>query len=444
MDVSVDTTGPLERRVTVQVPEAQIASAVQERLKSLSRTTRLDGFRPGKVPIRVVERRFGPAVRQEIVGEVLQRSFSEAITQKELRPAGEPTIDPVSAEPGSGLSYTAVFEVYPEISLEAIDTLEVTRPVCTIDDADVDKMIETLRQQRKSWNDVERAAIDGDRLTIDFKGFVDGEEFEGGSHEGFAVEIGSSGLIDGFDTGLIGATAGQDLTLELKFPADYSKEELADKPVKFEVSVKSVGESVIPELNDEFFSAFGVSDGGMDAFRIEVSGNMEREKEQRLRNQTKQRLMDALSEAIKVELPKAMVGHDAQHQCKEMQQRMLMQGAPQERVEKLQPELFQEESKRRVALGLIISEIVKTAGLSAEPSKVRGIIESAASSYEDPAAVVKWYYEDPSRLAEVESGVLEDVAVDWVIERSKVTDETVSFDALINPRQTEVSDSASA
>ncbi len=444
MDVSVDTTGPLERRVTVQVPEAQIASAVQERLKSLSRTTRLDGFRPGKVPIRVVERRFGPAVRQEIVGEVLQRSFSEAITQKELRPAGEPTIDPVSAEPGSGLSYTAVFEVYPEISLEAIDTLEVTRPVCTIDDADVDKMIETLRQQRKSWNDVERAAIDGDRLTIDFKGFVDGEEFEGGSHEGFAVEIGSSGLIDGFDTGLIGATAGQDLTLELKFPADYSKEELADKPVKFEVSVKSVGESVIPELNDEFFSAFGVSDGGMDAFRIEVSGNMEREKEQRLRNQTKQRLMDALSEAIKVELPKAMVGHDAQHQCKEMQQRMLMQGAPQEQVEKLQPELFQEESKRRVALGLIISEIVKTAGLSAEPSKVRGIIESAASSYEDPAAVVKWYYEDPSRLAEVESGVLEDVAVDWVIERSKVTDETVSFDALINPRQTEVSDSASA
>ena len=444
MDISVDTTGPLERRVTVQVPEEQIASAVRERLKSLSRTTRMDGFRPGKVPIRVVERRFGPAVRQEIVGEVLQRSFSEAITQKELRPAGEPTIDPVNADPGSGLSYTAVFEVYPEISLDKVDTLEISRPVCSIEEPDIERMIENLRQQRKSWEPVERGAADGDRLVIDFQGFVDGAEFEGGSQEEFAVEIGSGWLIEGFESGLIGTTADQKLTLDLKFPTDYQKAELADKPVKFEVAVESVSEAVIPELGDEFFTAFGVTDGGMEAFRVEVTNNMEREKKQRLTNQTKQRLMVALHEGIELDLPKAMVSHDAQHQCKDMQQRMLMQGAPKEEVDKLKPELFEEESKRRVTLGLIVGEIVKTANLTAEPSKVREIIEAAASSYEEPSAVVKWYYDDHSRLAEVESGVLEDEAVAWVLGRAQVKDEAVSFDALINPGQTEDSKTETA
>ncbi len=438
MNVSIDSTGPLEKQLTIDVPEERIASAVRERLRKLSRTTRIDGFRPGKVPMKVVEQRFGTIVRQEVGGEVMQQTFGEAVSKENLRPATQPTIEPGALEPGAGLSYTATFEVFPEVSLNGIDGLEVERPHCDIVDADVDKMIENLRSQRTTWRAVGRPATQGDQVTMDFKGFVDGEAFEGGSQEGGVIELGSGQLIPGFEDGLVGVQAEQSLEIDVNFPDEYHVDELAGKPVKFEVQVKSVAESELPELDDEFFKAFGVEEGGLEAFRTDLLSNMEREKEQRLQSLVKENVMNALAAGIELELPKGMVSHEAEHQRNTMRQRMSAQGAAPEMLDGLDDSLFEEEAKRRVTLGLIVSEIVKTADITPDQNKVREIVERMASGYEDPNTVVSWYYEDPSRLADIESGVVEDESVEWVLQRIVVQEEPIAFDALMNPRQTEV------
>jgi trigger factor len=437
MNVSIDNTGPLERRVTVDVPEERIATAVQERLKKLSRTTRIDGFRPGKVPMKVVEQRFGTMVRQEVVGEVMQQTFGEAVSAENLRPATQPEIEPAAAGAGSGLTYTATFEVYPEISLSCIESMSVERPLCEIVDEDVDAMIENLRSQRMVWRPVERPAQSGDQITMDFDGLIDDTPFEGGAQEDAVVELGGGQLIPGFEDGLLGASAGQSLELELKFPDEYHAETLAGKPAKFQVQVKSVAESELPVLDDEFYKGFGVEDGGLEAFRTELRGNMEREKEQRLKNLVKENVMGALFEGVDVELPKGLVSHEAEHQRNAMLNRMQGQGADPTMLEQLQPSLFEEDAKRRVSLGLIVSEIVQTANIVPDQNKVREIIESMAAGYEDPGAVVGWYYEEKGRLAEIESSVVEEASVQWVLQQVKSTEKAITFDDLMNPGQTE-------
>lgn len=436
MQVSVNSTGTLERQVSVEVPEDRISGKVAEKIVHLARTTRVDGFRPGKVPRKVIERRYGAQVRQEVIGEVLQMSFQEALQQESLRPAGEPTIDPLEAEPGAGLRYTATFEVYPEVSLAAAESLAVEKPVCEIATADVDAMVEKLREQRKQWQPVERAAAQGDRLTVDFTGYMDGEAFEGGAAEDFSIEIGAGQLIEGFEDGLVGKAAGDAVTLELSFPEDYGREEMAGKPVRFEVTVKDVNETVLPPLDEAFFESFGVTEGGLEALRTEVRGNMEREKEQALRARLRDNLMTALAEAVTLDLPKALIASESQRMAGEMRQRLGMQGIPEEHLGSIAADHFTEQAERRVKLGLIIAEIIQTNGLSADPAAVRERIEALAAGYEDPAAVMNWYFEDRRRLGEIESAVLEDAACDWLLEKATVTERNVSFDGLMNSGQT--------
>jgi len=436
IQVSVSSTGALERQVNVEVPEDRISGQVDARLGELTKSARIDGFRPGKVPRKVLERRFGARVRQEVIGEVLQASFREALQQEALTPAGEPTIDPLEAEPGHGLRYTATFEVYPQVELTGLEGLSVEKPVCQITDADVDAMLGKLREQRKEWREVERPAAEGDRLTVDFTGYVDGEPFEGGSLEDAEVEIGAGQLIAGFEEGLVGAAAGEHRRLELAFPEQFGNAELAGKPVTFEVQVKKVQEPVLPDLDEAFAEAFGVAEGGVEQLRAEVRANMERERAPPARARHKENLMNAVVEAVSLTVPQALVREEALRMAADMRRRLAMQGLPDEQLGNLDPEMFTEQAEQRVKRGLILAEAVRVNGLRADPAAVRQRIEALAASYEEPAAVVNWYYEDRQRLSEVESTVLEDAACDWIMERASVTEQLVSFDALMNSGQT--------
>ncbi|MCC7411964.1 MAG: trigger factor [Gammaproteobacteria bacterium] len=436
MQVSLDNTGALERRLTIQVPEDRIAGEVHTRLKSLAQSTRIAGFRPGRAPLRVVEKRFGARVRQEVVGDVLRSTFREAVVKENLRPAGDPTIEPLTAEPGAGLSYTATFEVYPEVDLARLETVDIERPVCTVGESEIDAMTEKLRSQARTWSDVQRAAASGDRVTIDYRGLIDGEAFEGGSQDGAAIEIGAGRLIPGFEDGLIGALSGEHRQLALRFPDDFPRQELAGKDVHFEVDVKAVAAPVLPDLDETFFKQFGVTEGGLAAFRAEVRRNMQRELEQALRQKLRNNIMTALCNAYDIDIPRALVANESQRLLNDLRQRFAYQGASREQLDALDPALVAGEARRRVTLGLIIAEVVRANELRADPQQVRARVEAAAATYEDPAAVIKWYYEDRSRLGDVEAAVLEDESVEWVLARAKGREQPVAFDALMNPRQT--------
>ncbi|HTT07806.1 MAG TPA: trigger factor [Gammaproteobacteria bacterium] len=435
MQVSVNNSGPLERRVTVQVPEEQIHSQMKERLQAISRSARINGFRPGRAPLQVVEKRFSGQVRQEVVGEMLRKTFADAVEQEKLRPAGRPVFDPVKSDPGEGLSYTATFEVYPEVTLSPVQELKIRRPVCAIGADDVDRMIEILRRQRRTWRPVTRPAAKGDRVTIDFKATVDGHSYSGGDAEDFPVELGAGLFIASLEEGLIGRTPG-DHTLDVKFPANYHRAELSGKEARFEVKIKEISEAVLPELDDAFYALFGVKEGGMEAFRAEVQRNMERERNNASRNLTKQNVMDALLAANHVELPKSLVDGEAERLLHEMRHNLQSQGVPHEHTQAMKPEAFRDQAVRRVTLGLLIGEIIQKNSLRAEESKVRAAVESIAAGYDEPAAVVKWYYEDPQRLSDIQIAVLEDQAVEWVLSQARVETQQVAFDDLMKPRQT--------
>ncbi len=436
MQVSVETTGPLERQVKVNVPEARINEQVADRLKSLARTTRIDGFRPGKAPLRVVEQRFGERVRQEVVGELLRSSFRDAVVQERLRPAGDPMIDPLQSNPGQGLSYTATFEVFPEVSLATLEGMAVERPTCEIAPADVERMIDTLRRQQRTFDDVARPAQRGDRVVVDYKGYIDGEPFSGGEQADAPIELGAGRLIEGFEDGLVGASAGEHRTLDLKFPDAYPAEQLAGKAARFEVDVKAVAESRLPALDDAFFALYGVQAGGEEAFRAEVRRNMEREKQQALRSRMRSNLQQALHGVLQFEVPRALVASEAQRLLQGLRQRFSMQGASPDQLAGLQPEIVEGEARRRVMLGLVVAEVIKVNSLRADPAQVRAQVEMLAASYESPAEVVKWYYADPSRRADIEATLLEDQALDWILGRAAVTERSLQFDALMNPVQT--------
>lgn len=439
MQVSVETGSALERSLTVQVPEERIAAEVEKRLQSMTQTTRVKGFRPGKAPLRVIRQRFGPQVRQEVLDKVLQTSFYEAVTQEKLRPAGAPLIAPVAADSGQGLSYTARFEVMPEVKLNPVEQLNIEKLVCEISDDDVSAMIEKLRRQRAELQPVERSAQKGDWVNLDYKGGAADEPAAGLEAKGALLELGSGRFPGAFEDQLVGAVAGASLALNLDIPEDYGRAELAGKTVALEVKVNAVSEPVLPELNESFFKDFGVAEGDMTAFRAEIRKHVEREAELAARACLRDSAMDALREANQVELPKVLVDAEIHRIKHELTGNLKVRGLPEQEigptVEKAAPQ-FEETARRRVALRLLTAEVIRAQDLKPAPEKVREIIERNAQNYEDSSAMINWYYSDKKRLAEIEALALEDEVIAWVASRGKVKELRLSFDELMNKRQT--------
>lgn len=431
MQVSLETTSGLERRLTIGVPAEQVDGEVENRLKQAARTVSLKGFRKGKVPMSVVKQRFGAGVRQEVIGEVISRSFYAAAQQENVKPAGQPAIQPTQLEAGKDLQYTAIFEVYPEVALGDFSAYEITRQKSEVTEADVDNMIEVLRKHQATWSVVERAAANGDQVDINFVGTKDGVEFAGGKADNHKLVLGSNSMIPGFEDGIVELSAGESKTISVTFPEDYQAEELKGAAVEFAITVNSVSEAVLPELKKEFFVKFGVEKGGEKQFRKEVKANMERELSNALKGKVKLQVMDALINSHSVELPKSLVANEVNVLRNQMMQRF---GGQQQNfdVKSLLPDtMFEEEAKRRVGLGLIVGEIVKAQKIKPDAKKVRAMVEEIASTYQEPAEVVEYYNSNPELLAGVESAVLEDQVVDYILSLSKVTDVESSYDDVI-------------
>lgn len=437
MQVSVETTSGLERRLTITIPADKIDGEINKRLQDLSRRVRLDGFRPGKVPIKVVKRRYGLGARQEVLGEQMQEAFIEAVTQENLNPAGAPRVEPKSDEEGKDFEFVAIFEVYPEIVVGDFAGVEVERPVAEVSDTDIDEMIETLRTQSKTFENVERAAELGDQIVFDYRGTYAsgeqaGEEFEGGKAENSTLELGSGQMIPGFEDGLVGVSVNEEKTLELTFPEDYHAEELKGQAVEFACKVHQVQAATLPELNDEFFERFGVTEGGEEAFRAEVRKNMERELRQAIKSKVKNQVMDGLLTTHEIEVPSPLVAQEIDRMREQAAQRF---GGAQSGFDpkQLPAELFEKDARKRVALGLLIGEIVKQREIKVDDDRVRTMIEEMASAYQTPQQVIDWYYSNEEQLSEVKYVVLEEQVVDTVLEAARVSDSQCSYQDAIKP-----------
>jgi len=432
MQVSIETISELERRMTVGVPAAVVESAVMARLQEAAGNVRLNGFRKGKIPLKVIKGRYGKGVRQEVVGEVMSKTYYQAIAEQNLKPAGQPRIEPKSLAEGKDLEYIALFEVFPEVTLVDFKELKVEKLVAQVEDENIDKMIETLRQQRQTWEPVTRQSKTKDRLNIDYAGTINGEGFAGGSAQGASLVLGSQRMIDGFEKGLTKKKTGDDVVLELVFPEDYQNKDLAGKPVKFEIKINSVSAPVLPELNGEFFAVFGIDEGGLEAFRKEVAANMERELKNASKAKVKSRVMEQLLAQNKVALPNSLVLGE----IGSLRQQALQQfGNGKQSIDPsmLPDELFREQAEKRIALGLILGEVIKSKGLRADPELVKSTIEDIASTYETPEQVVRWYYSNKDQLATAESSVLEDKAFEAILAEAKVKEKRVSYDDVIKP-----------
>lgn len=432
MQISIETTAGLERRLTISVPSETFEQKITERLGEAAGRVRIPGFRQGKVPMREVRRRFGQAVRAEVAGELMQSSFFSAVQQESLTPAGQPNLEVVRMEPGNDFEFTATFEVFPLVELVNLSRIELKRPVAEITDADVDEMIDRLRKQRQTWESVERGAADGDRVTVDFVGKLDGEPFEGGTGEGTQFVIGAGQMIEDFDRGVRGLTAGATGSFEATFPADYRAEQLAGKTVTFEVTVKQVEAPVLPEVDEEFIRTFGVESGELQAFRADVRSNMQRELEQAVRNQLKTQVMDQLNELHKIQLPRAMVEREMEGLRQQMLQQFRMYGAGGQ--PDLPLDLFREQAERRVNVGLVVNELISSAKLKAEPAQVRARIESMAEGYAEPQQVINWYYGNQAQLEQIEMAVLEDQVVEHVVAAARVEDLPASYQDVVSGR----------
>jgi trigger factor len=415
--------------MTVQVPAERIDQEVENRLKSLSRSARVAGFRPGKVPFKVIQQRYGRQVHLEVAGDVMGSTLQEALSQQNLRPAGEPKLEPRTIEQGKALEYVAVFDVYPEFEPATLAGVKIEKPVAEITAQDIDSMLEKLRQQRAAWQPAERPARQGDQVTVDFTGTIDGAEFAGGSGTGMQVEIGGKRLIAGFEEKLIGASAGDEVTMDLRFPDDYHSAEVAGKPVQFKVKVTRVAEQVLPEIDDAFAKSLGVDSAA--ALRDEVAKNMGRELEQMVQSVIKDRAFDQLlARNTSLEVPASLVEVEIDRLANETHQQIASstQG-------RLPRNMFEARARRRVTLGLIIGEIIKRNGIQVDPERVRHTVETLAASYENPSEVVKWYYENREALASAQSLVLEEQVVEWLLGQADVQAKACSFDELTEIRK---------
>ena len=431
MAAQVENLGTLERRVSMSVAVEQIDRQVDERLKQLARNVKMPGFRPGKVPMKLVARQYGTQVRSEVLGDAVQKAFSEALKEANLKVAGYPRIEKKGIqEDAKSLEFSAVFEIYPEVTIGDLSAATVERPTVTVDDESVAKTIGILRKQRTTWSAVPRPAQDGDRATVDFDGRIGGEPFEGGSGAGVSFGIGEGRMLPAFEANVRGASAGETRHFELQFPADYARSEIAGKTASFTLSVKQVEQPALPELDAEFARRLGVADGDLDKMRAEVKANVEREVKKRVEARVKNQALQALLDAAPLELPKSLVQMETQRLIEMAAADLRARGLKLEQVP-LDPQAFEASAKRRVALGLIFGELARAENLQAKPAEVRALIEAEAQSYESPAEVVKWIYMQPQRLSEMESLALEGNVVTWVLGKAKVVEKAVSFDELM-------------
>lgn len=431
MQVSVEKTSELSRKMTVSVPEEMIRAKMEERLKTLARQIKIDGFRPGKVPRHVVNKMYGDKVRDEVTGDLIQSTFYEAVQNHDLKPAGYPHILP-SGE-ANGFEYVAEFEVYPDIALAGIGRLEIVRPTAEVLESDVDAMIQKLRSQRKTWDLAERPAQADDRVTIRFSGVCEGENFTDGTVADYPVEIGSKRMIPGFEEQLIGLKAGDAKTFLLTFPDNYTNPKLAGKPAEFGVEVVKVEEPGLPEVDEAFIKSYGVEQGGADEFRQDVRNNMERELETALRARLKNVVLDAVYEKVPVTVPNVLLGQEIERLMEPYKNSAKKNKIKLEEMN-LPSSMFEDQARRRVALGLILTEIIRQNDLKLDEERVRAAVDNMAKNYERPDDVVAWYYADNTRLAEVQQMVLEEQAVDWLVEQAKVTEAAVSFSEVMEKR----------
>jgi len=433
MQVSVDTTSQIERRISVQVPAAEIDEAVASRLKDAAKNVRLDGFRQGKVPMSVIRQRYGSEVRNEVVGEVMRERYVRAITDEKLNPAGYPQIEASVNEAGKDLEFTATLEIYPEIELTSIEGTAVERPVVEVSEADVDEMIETLRKQNAAWEEVDRAAQDGDQITIDFQGFLGDEPFEGGSAEGHDLVIGSGSFIPGFEEQLIGAKGGEAKEIQVTFPEDYQAENLAGQEATFKVTVKAVKGQALPEVDAEFIEKFGVEAGDVDAFRAEVKKNMTREAEQAIENRVKQQALEALKKANDIPVPQALIQQETDGLKRQAAQQF---GLGEDfDVSQLPNELFAEQAKSRVQVGLLLAEVIKSAELDAGDDEIKAKVEELAQQYQEPQQVVEYYMGNEQMKNQVKSALLEEKAVAQLLEQASVKDVEMSYQQVLAAAQ---------
>ncbi|UVW33777.1 trigger factor [SAR92 clade bacterium H455] len=431
MQVSIESSTGLERQLKIGVPADRVESEVAQRLQKATKTVSIKGFRKGKVPLKVVKQQFGKGVRQEVVGEIVNSSFYEAIAQEKLQPVGQPRIDDIKDSEGQDLEFLAVFEVYPEITLADLSKVSITRPVTDLSESDLDKMIDVLRDQQATFETSDKPAVEGDQLNIDYVGTKGGEEFPGGKAEGQDLVLGSNSMIPGFEDALIGASAGDEKLLKLKFPKDYHAEELKGAKVEFAVVVNSVSSKQLPEMNDEFFKLYGVDAGGVEKFREDVQNNMERELRNAVRSKVKNRVMNQLFDLNKVELPAVLVDNE----ITQLKQQMVQQfgGGQQIDLSMLPDDMFREKAERRASLGVIVSEIVKVEELTPDEDRVRERINEIASTYEQPKEVVDYYYSQQQLLSSVEAVVLEDQVTELVLSKAKVVDEACSYEDAVKP-----------
>ena len=422
MNVTVESTGALERRMRVEVPIERIESEVDTRLKSVGRTAKIKGFRPGKVPATVVRKRYGKQVRQEVLGEIMQKSYSDAVMQENLQPAGGPQIE-TEDEDGKTFAYVATFEVMPEVELNDLDKIKVETPEVEIGDSDIDDMLLSLRHQRATWEQADRKSKDGDRVVVDFTGTIDGEEFQGGSGTEIPVVLGQGQMLPDFEKGLKGLKAGDQKTIKVKFPKDYHAEDLAGKTAEFAINTHRVESEILPELNDEFAEAFNVSEGGLEQFRKDVRENMEREAEQKVKSDIREQVMEGLIEKNPIDVPQAMVREEMHSMQHEAMQKLGIedhdQAPPQEN--------FRENADKRVRLGLLLRQVIAENKITVDQDAVRTRVEEMCAGYENADDMVNMYMSNPQIMQQIEPMVVEQKAVDWLLENGKTKKKKVSF-----------------
>jgi trigger factor len=428
MQVSVESIGKLERRMQVQVPAERVSKEIAARLQTISRTARLNGFRPGKAPLKVIRQQFGSQVHREVIGELLQSSYAEAVTQKQLAPAGSPRIEPQSMDEGQDLKYVATFEVFPEVVLQPLESLEVDRVTAQVSESDIDAMIERLRKQQMKYVAVTRAAASADKVTIDFEGAIDGVPFAGGKGENIAIVLGEGRMLPDLEQGLVGAVAGDQRNVTVNFPADYRATELAGKSAIFATEIKTVEEPVLPEVDEEFCRSFGVTEGGLAKLREDVAANMRRELEQALRNRNKAAVMEKLYTANPTDVPNVLI----EGQIRDMQVEAMRRAGAKDASQAPPRDPFVEPARRRVALGLLLNDVIRRENLVVDRARVNERLDEMVAAYGDAAQMKRAYLQNAEAMRQVESLALEDQAVDWILEHAKVHEVKSTFKELMN------------
>ena len=429
MQVSVETTKGLGRRLSITIKSEDIKKAIDKELINTAKKVRIDGFRKGKVPLKIVEQRYGASILQDALSDLMQQNFIEAIVQEKLNPVGAPTYTPTEYKDGKDYTFTVEFEVYPEVKIKDLDKIEVEKPVAEVVDADVENMIETLRKQQGTWKEIDQSAKEQNRVTLDFVGQVDGEEFEGGKANDFVLVLGQGRMIPGFEDAILGHKANDQFDINVTFPEDYHAENLKGKPAVFSATLKKVEELELPELTEDVIKRFGIADGTVESLRIEVRKNMSRELNATIRNKIKSQVIDGLVKNNEIDVPSALVEREIDVL---RQQAVSRFGGNIKQPIDLPKELFEAEAKRRVSVGLLFSEIIESNKIKADDAKVKSLIDEIASAYEDPKEVLEYYSKDKKAMDNIRSVAIEDQVVDLLLASAKVTDKNYSFSELMN------------